>query len=143
MENPWAEQEREMPPAGSSTGAEEEEAAAAGFTVIGGRRGRRKTAEEKQWWEGPLRRNELSRTFFHSFRFIGKLIKSEADWDEDEFDEVSSDLVDLANKMPPVKFFFRVIAPIVSLSRLAEKIQKLIEGRKKKDGDSATTQQAT
>ena len=83
-----------------------------------------------------LIQHALYRGFSVAARFP---FRSTATFDEDEFAETANDLVEFVNRIPPLRFVFNFIAPVIGLFGLQDKIERIrntMKPRKPKEPES-------
>lgn len=112
-------------------------------TEIKKRRGRQPGSTNKskeQKLDSPVSKSTLQHALYRIFQGLAKFpFKSDASFEEAEFEEAAKDMESLVNKVPPMRLFFNVIAPIVGIFSLVDKIEKLLAGRKHKQNETKST----
>lgn len=86
--------------------------------------------------ESAVSKTAIQHALYRIFATVAKFpFRSTATFSEDEFSEAASDLEMLVNKLPPVKIFFNVIAPLIAVLGLADKVQRIREQARPKPGE--------
>lgn len=91
---------------------------------------RRKTASP---FEKNVTQKILSKTLLHTFRLLSMAARSDATFEAKEFDEPAQDIIEVVNRFKVLRVLVNVWHPLVSASRLWEKVQKIRQGRQPKD----------
>lgn len=87
---------------------------------------RRKSASP---FERAVTEKILSKTLLHTFRLMAALVKSDAKFADNEFDEPAKDIKEVINRFKLTRLVVNVWHPLVSASRLWDKAQKIKDGR--------------
>jgi hypothetical protein len=91
-----------------------------------------KRASKKGSFDSPLGQQQLQRGLYSLFKAATIPLRSDAEYEESEFSEASKDLIDLVNRLIPLRFFFNFIAPLSAVIVLKDKVQRLLQQRKQK-----------
>jgi hypothetical protein len=75
---------------------------------------------------GPMGTGEARRTLYRATVGVSRVIGSQADWHEDEFDEAADAFTDIANHFWPLRLFLRILAPLILLGALVIIGRKLL-----------------
>jgi hypothetical protein len=67
---------------------------------------------------GPMGTGEARRTLYRATVGVSRVIGSQADWHEDEFDEAGDAFADIANHFWPLRLFLRILAPLILFGAL-------------------------
>ena len=92
----------------------------------------RQPRKKKSQFDSKVGQQQLQRALYGLFKAATVPLRSTAEFDEDDFEESSKDLVDLVNRVFFLRIFFNIIAPVAGVVTLKDKIQRLVEGRRQK-----------
>ena len=93
------------------------------------RRARGPNAEKGSKLESPVSQSAIQHALYRIFSTAARFpFRSSATFTEAEFADAAEDLWNLVNKVSPLKIFFNVIAPVIGVLGLADKVQKVKEG---------------
>jgi hypothetical protein len=90
----------------------------------------------KTTFDNKVGQQQLQRGLYAMFKALAIPMRSTAEFEESEFAEASKDLFDLVNRLPFLRIFFNFIAPLSAVVTLKDKVQRLIECRKRKQPES-------
>lgn len=79
-------------------------------------------------FEKSLSQKLLRKTFYGVFKLAALATRSETRFEEEEFDEVATDLRELVNRFKLLRIFFNVLHPVVSCVSLIKKVEELRQG---------------
>lgn len=98
-------------------------------TRVSNRPGRRSS----QGMEADITISELQTILRYIFEGIGSLVRSDAEWSDEEFNTISRGLLVIINRFNPLKVVVRLLTPISSIAQLVRKGRKLMDGRRNQD----------
>ena len=86
--------------------------------------------KKKNPFDSKVGQQQLQRSLYSVFKAATWPLRSDAEFDESEFDESSKDLVDLVNRVFILRVFFNLIAPVSGVVSLKDQIRKLLDNRR-------------
>lgn len=117
-----------------TTSIDNPDAASNSASTVAKHRGRPAgSTNKKAGIDAPIGKAELKRQLMHAFNLLSHLVRSGAQFDEEEFDNLATGLIDLIAHFPPVRIILRLIGPIAAIGDIIDKVRAIIDMRQKKN----------
>lgn len=83
--------------------------------------------------------NEMNTILRNIFRVVSLVRKSDAEFDKDEFQEISEAFLTLVNRIPPLKAIIRLASPIIGATQIVDKVKKVESARRETEQQANRT----
>ena len=82
--------------------------------------------------DAPVKIPELKRQLSLLANLISRLVRSDARFAEEDFDNLATSLVDLFARIPPARVILRLLGPLAAVGEIVDKARAIMDGRKAK-----------
>lgn len=80
--------------------------------------------------DAPVKTPELRRQLSLLANLVSRLVRSEARFVEEDFDNLATSLVDLFARIPPARVILRLLGPLAAVGEIVDKARAIMDGRK-------------
>lgn len=104
--------------------------------------GSRRSSSRRRSVDDDISPTELTGILRYLFEAASMVLRSDAQWSDDEFNQIARGLLVLINRISQLKIVVRMLTPITSAVQLLGKVRKLLDARQQRRQSKQQNNQA-